>query len=388
MRKLKNLIFVFIVMMFVSIINVDAAGVSVKSVKLVDSNGSATELSDPVPNGLDIKFDLSFSNVGDTATYEVVLNNTTNKEYEINTDKQFSRSNYISYSYELKDKTNRVKAKSEVTLYITIKYENPVPTSSLLDGKYVENNTMGINLLNEDNPSTFNNALFIILMLFMLLMATLIFKYTKNKGLFIIMLSLLLVPITVFALEKLKLTVSTKITIEEKYNIYYNIGEIIKTNDLNNPDIIPIECINDTRILNDNGSYDEYSYCEMVIKKDNKSYLPGERVTINQPNIYTRLDDSKCTEDSDNDIFICQSDALVQENHNCLSISCGRVRTKKPINDRLVWECTQEEFNSLNFEQNGAIPEWENYYGTVNFRIPNSFTMPRHDVVLENGVCR
>ena len=83
MKKLKNIVFILIVMMFISIINVDAAGVSIKSIKLIDSNGSAAELSDPVPNGLDIKFDLSFSNVGDTATYEVVLNNTTNKEYSL-----------------------------------------------------------------------------------------------------------------------------------------------------------------------------------------------------------------------------------------------------------------------------------------------------------------
>ena len=138
MKELKKLLFIFIIMIFISTINVDAASVSVKSVKLIDSTGKVTEVSEPKPNGLNIKFDLSFANLGDTAKYEVVLNNPTNHEYEINTEKKFSGSNYISYSYELKDKTNRIKANSEVVLYITVKYENPVPADKLVDGKYVE----------------------------------------------------------------------------------------------------------------------------------------------------------------------------------------------------------------------------------------------------------
>ena len=48
--------------------------------ELITSISSTTMLNNP---------DLAFGNIGDTATYEVVLNNPTNKEYEINTDKKF-----------------------------------------------------------------------------------------------------------------------------------------------------------------------------------------------------------------------------------------------------------------------------------------------------------
>ena len=62
-------------MMFISVVDVNAAGVSIKNIKLVDHTGNTTEINEPILNGLTINFDLAFGNIGDTATYEVVLNN-------------------------------------------------------------------------------------------------------------------------------------------------------------------------------------------------------------------------------------------------------------------------------------------------------------------------
>ena len=62
MKKIKYLLLSFIVMLFVSIINVDAAGVSIKDIKLVDSKGNVSEVSEPKINGLNINFDLNILN--------------------------------------------------------------------------------------------------------------------------------------------------------------------------------------------------------------------------------------------------------------------------------------------------------------------------------------
>ena len=368
MKILKRILFVFIIMIFVSMVNVDAAGVSVKSIRLIDHTGNATELSEAIPNGLNIKFDLSFSNVGDTAKYEVVLNNPTNKEYEINTDKQFSGSNYISYSYELKDKTNRIKANSEVVLYITVKYENAVPVDKLVDGKYVENNDMGINLLNEDNPDTFNNFLFIILMIVLMGVATLVFKYTKDKGLYIIVLSLMLVPITVFALEKLKLTVSTKITIEEsKYKIYYSIGSVIKKSELNDNEYVYDNC-RLIKIQQANDSYEDYYRCSSIYRIDDY-YKPGERVSI-KVTTDSVINTDYCGTNEEDHLYYCTSNALKSYAYTDLLYRCGGL----PVH---VSDCNETldnlEFNSVGFN------EW-NQYGYIRIVAPNEFTMPNHDV--------
>ncbi len=371
MKKIKNLLLVIIIMIFVSMVNVDAAGVSVKSIKLIDHTGNATELSAPVPNGLSIKFDLSFSNVGDTAKYEVVLDNPTNKEYEINTDKQFSGSNYISYSYELKDKTNRIKANSEVILYITVKYENAVPVDKLVDGRYVENNDMGINLLNEDNPDTFNNFLFILLMIVLMCVATLVFKYTKDKGLYIIVLSLMLVPITVFALEKLKLTVSTKITIEDtKFKVYYDIGSAIKKSELNDNEYVYDNCM-PIKIQQANDSFEDYYKCTLLYKIDDY-YKPGERVSIKVPN-ETRINDRYCGISEDDHLLQCTSNALISTPHEDLLYRCGGLTVH---NDSCTEILADLEFSNIGFT------DW-NQYGYVTFDAPNEFTMPNHDVYFD-----
>ena len=386
MKKIKYLLCLFVLMMFVSIVNVDAASVSIKSVKLVDSKGNATEVSEAVPNGLDIKFDLSFSDVGDSATYEVVLNNSTNKEYEINTDKQFSKSNYISYSYELKDKTNRVKANSEVTVFITIKYENPVPTSSLVDGKYVENNTMGINLLNEDNPSTANNIIFLILILLGVIGFTFLSKNVKNKEYLIIFVTLLLVPVTVFALEKLKLTVSTKITIDEKYSVYYEIDGLIPKSQLNNNDYEYSEC-EDLRII-EGEDYTDYVYCRDLYRKDTNIYKPGDKVDVLDNITYFNGDSEECIKESPG-VFRCPVDTIKNYSMSCMSFECGIQHIRGIVSDSdKEFICTEEEFNNMNFS-NVKEFNWEEDYGVITFKTPSQFTMPRHDVYITIGrFCR
>ena len=80
---------------------------------------------------------------------------------------------------------------------------------------------MGINLLNEDNPDTFSNILFLIIMISLLIIATLVFKYTKNKDFYIVVMSLLIIPISVFAIEKLSITIGTKILIAEGHTVKF-----------------------------------------------------------------------------------------------------------------------------------------------------------------------
>ena len=380
MKKIKYLMCLVVVMMFVSIMNVDAAGVSIKSIKLVDQTGNTTEVNEAVPNGLDIKFDLSFSDVGDTAKYEVVLNNPTDKEYEINTDKQFSKSNYISYSYELKDKTNRVKANSEVTVFITIKYENPVPTSSLVDGKYIESNTMGIDLLNENNPSTANNIIFIILIILGVIGFTFLNKFIKNKEYLIIIFTLLLVPVTVFALERLKLTVSTKITIEERYNVYYDIGSIVKKSDLNDTDYVYRDCNEIIKIEQENGTYEDFYECNTLYKKDSSSYRAGDLVEIKRiPSI--SLNVGRCY--YSDDVYHCYKDAVNYDYFGiCLKYKC--------YNDPEIQNaniCDEESFNNMVFDP-PIKKHWYGDYGYVNFEYPSKVTMPKGDFYIEHTSCK
>ena len=202
MKKISYLLLIIMVSLFIPNVNAKEE-VSIESINLVDKSELTTELSSPTKSGLKIGFDLSFSNVGNYAKYEVVVNNDSNKEYEINDETSFSSSNYIEYKYEFKEKTNRVKANSKVTLYITVTYKNAVPNDKLVNGKYIENNEMAISLSNEDNPKTFSSILYLLLFIALVLVFTFFINSKNLKNISIIVIALLLVPVTIFALEKL-----------------------------------------------------------------------------------------------------------------------------------------------------------------------------------------
>ena len=97
---------------------------------------------------------------------------------------------------------------------------------------------------------------------------------------FIVVFALLLVPVTVFALEKLKLTVTTKITVDERYGVYYLYEDLVKVGEENNNSNI-VHCYDDwkTRFVKADNSYDEYIYF-LFAEKDEKLYKPCDRVNV------------------------------------------------------------------------------------------------------------
>ena len=106
-------------------------------------------------------------------------------------------------------------------MYITITYKTEISNDKLIDGKFIENNNVSINLENvkniTKNPIT-GNSIFILVFILMIvtIISFVLFKTTKNKKyLSIMVVSLLLIPIGIYALEKLQINVRTKITIEK-----------------------------------------------------------------------------------------------------------------------------------------------------------------------------
>ena len=388
MKKILNLLIISILTILI-MPNVFAKDeVSIESIKLEDKSEKTTELSSPTINGLKIGFDLSFCDVGDYAKYEVVVNNNTNKEYELNDETKFSSSNYIEYKYEFKEQTNRIKANSKVTLYITVTYKNFVPEDKLTDGKYIENNEMAITLSNEDNPNTFNNYIYLIIILLTVIVISLLIKNKKAKSISIIVIALLLVPTTIFALEKLKLDVSTKITIEKKYKVTFITEEHIKENDKTNYrlfEIIETKGLRDTVRTTMSGSIlpekifiNDEEYKEYFVIKDEDYYGVGDSVNVKNYKIQ-RIDDlNSCTkEQSPNyseqpyDKIICQTSNLVS-----LTTSAGLYSTEYNINYK------DNDSSIMNF-QNISYNNWTGLLPKkILFNTPSTFTMPEHDVVI------
>ena len=233
MKKLKVLLALLVIMLMPNVYA--AKDVTIESIELVDKSTAVTELSEPTVKGLNVSFDLSFSDLDDFAKYKIVLDNPTNEDYEVAKESEFKTSEYLKYTYEFDKDTNIVKKNSKLTMYINISYDKAVPSNKLTEGKYVEANEMAISLGNNSadkivNPKTGNSILLTVVVLAgVIALSVVLYKKTSNKKyLNVMLLGLVLIPIGTFALQKLQVNVSTKVTIEDKYSVYYKYRTYMK----------------------------------------------------------------------------------------------------------------------------------------------------------------
>ena len=222
MKKIVNY-FLLILLTILLIPNVYALNnVKIESITLDTKSNDFLEMYPPKYEGMDISFDLSYMNVEDQVKYKVILKNYSNREYYINKDSISSSDEYIEYKYEFDNNSYTIKPNQEKTMYITIKYKNQIPQSKLADGVYTGKPQSKVSLSDVliTNPSTYANILALLLIFITLIVITII-KVSKKKkiGINLLIIGLLLIPITTYALENITITTTSKITIETKRNI-------------------------------------------------------------------------------------------------------------------------------------------------------------------------
>ena len=234
-KKIQSLIIIF---MFIGITTVYAENVKIESITL-DSKSDRTEIiSEPTYEGLSIRFNLKFVEVNDYAKYKIIINNQDNEDYEIEGLNDFKSSKYVAYSFNYDNSKNKIEKNSKSTVYVTIKYVKEVE-DTLVDktGKYTEYNSLVLNLGNDnsiiegnpvskkieqviDNPSTGDR---IVIAFIAILLITGIFlilkKHNKQKYINVLIITMLMIPTIVFALNKIKITIDSTILIEKKINI-------------------------------------------------------------------------------------------------------------------------------------------------------------------------
>ena len=351
--------------------------VKIESYKLVKQSDYTDELSKPKINGLNISFDLSFGKEKDYAKYQIVVTNPTNKDYELNKGTDFKTSKYISYSYDFENNNSIVKANSKLTMYITITYDHAVPASELKDGRYIEDNKVTISLSNTENPETsINISIMSIIILAIIGLFITLYLITKKKRYLNILLVLLTLPIVTYAIEKIYITVTTKITIEEKYKVSYYYETAVKASEE------ATKCLQITAFRSNRGvmvpSYyiidgEKYTICTVSL---DYIYRAGEKVIVSEVP-YTGIsrynnatgDDDLCTID-DNNNYNCPKEAFYNDTYKYMEYS----KDYNPL-------YKDEDISTLNIKDIGYNNWVEDGY--IEFQTPNEFIMPKHDMIIQ-----
>ena len=184
-----------------------------------------------IPDGLSIDVDVKLNNLGDFVKYKVVVKNTTNKDYKIDSKTKYGNSEYIKYEFSFTD-NNEIKAGQEKIMYVKISYNREIPESELVNGGFRETRSMDIALVDNEsivNPKTGRTIISIIVILISASIIIYLFNYNKSRSLMVFfMIFGLLVPSVVIAAEKIAITINSNIAISVKPQICFYSGKEIK----------------------------------------------------------------------------------------------------------------------------------------------------------------
>ena len=140
----------------------DTRKVFIKSINIINEEGFVEEKNEATINDKNINLDLSMSNVGDAITYKIVVENTSQDDFEIDNKSIKVKSNYFDYSLEDNDSVV-VKANSTKEFYLKAGYKNEVPATMLSGDTYSEKEDIVISLSSFTNPKTGTIAVYIII---------------------------------------------------------------------------------------------------------------------------------------------------------------------------------------------------------------------------------
>lgn len=213
--------------------NVYAEDVSIESISIESKSNTSVEVNEATYSNLKINFDIGFTNKDDYIKYKVVINNKTNDDYEINDTKIGDDSEYIKYEYSYDDNNRIVEKNKKTVLYINIKYDKEVPDELLFKSEpFSENNSIVISLGSEINPETGRIIIKALILIILVLGITLSIYVNriKNKTLSILLIGVILLPISVYALKQLTINVDSKVTIAPPPHFY--IGDDLYKYDL------------------------------------------------------------------------------------------------------------------------------------------------------------
>lgn len=379
MRKIKHLLFIISLVIFMMPVVYAKEGVEIKSIELVAKSGNAVIKSEPTFNGLEMNYGVSFKSLSDYVKYKAIISNNTDIDYKISDNTSFNESEYINYNYEV---TGELKANSEIEVFITITYKKKVDSSKLISNKYTETSKAFVQLMNEDNtllnPSTrYNIVLILVLIVILCFFVFILWQREKKLGkysLLGLLIGISVLPFAVLAVELLKLTINVIVEIDE-----YNKVGYLMTDDL----LLTDEELADYKKTSDTvcdivyiGTKDEsnrYNSCSFIIYEDEARYLEGDEVQLKAIEIrYYANDLSRICALQDDNSYLCPTSETVYNNtvnlwyYDNLWKSDGYIYE---LNDQQVMN-----FNEIPFDL------WDSN-GFFYVYLPQSFTMPGHNVL-------
>lgn len=218
-KKLMVILFVMVMPYMVNATSCDTSKVTISSIEVDNKSNNVVELSEPTANGKNVNLDLYMVSKGDNIQYRIIVKNDSEEDFQVDSNSLGLKSDYITYTID-SGADSVVKANSTKTILLRVEYKNQVPANAFKSGKYVDSNDMVVNLSSDKvisvNPNTGVNYLFCIMMIVILGVTTYVSIKKKKTGLVaILIISIIALPASVYALCKCEIKVNSNVEIQQ-----------------------------------------------------------------------------------------------------------------------------------------------------------------------------
>ncbi len=198
--------------------------INIKSIALKELNGFSEEIQESSINNNTINLNLKMYDVGDSSTYDITVENTSDEYYYFTKDSMKLENDYLEYS--LKNDSEVILAKEEKTIELKLSYKNKIPNDTYLDTSKLIISLSDKPLENPKTKMTYT-FIFIVISLIVLTVYSKINNKSFNKKKILLLISLLnIIPISINALCTVILNVETKIEIENKEAVFLPGSEV------------------------------------------------------------------------------------------------------------------------------------------------------------------
>lgn len=202
----------------------DNEKIRVKAITVKEQSAQAEEKNKATIIDDQINLDIKFKEEGDFITYDVFLENTSNEDYELNTDKLVMNSDYVEYQLESNDK--EIKANEGKVIQLKVSYKHGVPKDKTEKGSYQDSKDMNVPLITNEkitNPNTGrSHTIFSILCI--IAGCAIIWKTTrdcnsKKTTTAILLITCIMIPATVSASYRYNMKIHSVIMLEDEEKI-------------------------------------------------------------------------------------------------------------------------------------------------------------------------
>ena len=206
------------------------SNIKIESITLEDTKGNIEEVKEASSSGQKINLGLRMNVVGDTASYKIVLKNTSNEDYYFDEKSLNLDTDYVDYTISYEDDNNLIKSGEEKILFLKVVYKEKMDSSTLENGLYQDTQIVKLNLTNNnlvdeilENPIT--GSRFGIIVFIILIISFLLYYKEKKKSAYLFLLCLI-IPFGVQALCRHSLEIENDLTIDTKEAIFLSGGEV------------------------------------------------------------------------------------------------------------------------------------------------------------------